>query len=467
MLNKHKIIFIVLGVLAVGLGLVVVWLSIKHFGQPANLNLSKQISSPRFDHFPASSTKPQFQISVIKPLQERCEGIFDPQEKKRCFDNYLAELGSLNDNLAVCKKIKNYDLRDECVLRTVRNNRIFAKKPSSALQDCQRIVNPQKRKLCLKYISIYGFQGDKLCLQKENEPFEKQECLDRRSALQIDKRIEEANTDQDKIALISDQCRPNLALEYQYLCQSYAIKAIDYQCEILPEGYIKDFCQTLKIKKKPVLTIQDCQQIPLEDHRYVCLQEIKLQKPRFALDSDNDGLDDGAELFFNLDVLNPDTDGDGLLDGEEVREVGSNPAAFDTDGDGLNDKKEVELGTDVQNIDTDSDGIVDGQDPNPLRHPQDSDGDGLLDEEEGRWKTDPLKVDTDGDGINDKEEIENYTNPLGEGVEFDSDGDGLINIDEAFFLTDPLNPDTDGDGILDGKEIELNPLGKGKLPKNF
>ena len=38
------------------------------------------------------------------------------------------------------------------------------------------------------------------------------------------------------------------------------------------------------------------------------------------------------------DPLNPDTDGDLLLDGDEVASVPStNPCAFDTDGDGLSD----------------------------------------------------------------------------------------------------------------------------------
>lgn len=37
-----------------------------------------------------------------------------------------------------------------------------------------------------------------------------------------------------------------------------------------------------------------------------------------ALDSDNDGLSDDLELKFKTDINNPDTDGDGFKDGEEV-----------------------------------------------------------------------------------------------------------------------------------------------------
>ena len=41
-------------------------------------------------------------------------------------------------------------------------------------------------------------------------------------------------------------------------------------------------------------------------------------------DSDNDGLKDWEEELFHTDLLNPDTDGDGYLDGEEV-DSGHNP----------------------------------------------------------------------------------------------------------------------------------------------
>jgi hypothetical protein len=41
------------------------------------------------------------------------------------------------------------------------------------------------------------------------------------------------------------------------------------------------------------------------------------------------------------DPWNPDTDGDGLSDGEEVNLIGSNPLEVDTDGDGFDDGEEV------------------------------------------------------------------------------------------------------------------------------
>ncbi len=53
------------------------------------------------------------------------------------------------------------------------------------------------------------------------------------------------------------------------------------------------------------------------------------------LDDDDDGLTDFDEFFRGTDPLNPDTDGDGLLDGEEVLTYLTNPLLADTDGDSL------------------------------------------------------------------------------------------------------------------------------------
>ena len=88
--------------------------------------------------------------------------------------------------------------------------------------------------------------------------------------------------------------------------------------------------------------------------------------------SDNDEINiDGTDPF------NPDTDGDGFLDGEEIFSLGSDPldplspgfggggattsGQLDADNDGLSDDDEVfTYGTDPTNPDTDGDGFLDG-----------------------------------------------------------------------------------------------------------
>ncbi|MEZ4319411.1 MAG: MopE-related protein [Myxococcota bacterium] len=129
-----------------------------------------------------------------------------------------------------------------------------------------------------------------------------------------------------------------------------------------------------------------------------------------ALDIPGDGVDqncDGVDT-----AADADTDGDGLLDREEIA-LGSNPESEDTDGDGVRDPDEVDPGP--TNRDTDGDGIPDHSDP-------DDDGDGVPTSEEAT-------TDTDGDGLAD------YLDP-------DSDGDGALDGAEG-------TGDSDGDGVID------------------
>src|SRR5205823_5114250 len=95
-------------------------------------------------------------------------------------------------------------------------------------------------------------------------------------------------------------------------------------------------------------------------------------------DSDGDGMPDDYELAKGFDPNNPadaqmDADGDGLKNIDEFR-LGTNPRVADTDGDGILDGEEVVFG---------ADGYI----------------------------TNPLLADTDGDGINDGLEIRTGSDP--------------------------------------------------------
>ena len=118
--------------------------------------------------------------------------------------------------------------------------------------------------------------------------------------------------------------------------------------------------------------------------------EITVSISSCDTDDDGDGLLGGVEAALGTDPNNPDTDGDGENDGDEVGDDPNNP--IDTDGDGIIDALESSDG------DSDNDGTVDELDPgndNPCV-PDNSIG----------------LCDTDEDGISDGDEILNGSDPL-------------------------------------------------------
>lgn len=173
-------------------------------------------------------------------------------------------------------------------------------------------------------------------------------------------------------------------------------------------------------------------------------------------DRDDDGLGKCEEEKFGTDPKNPDTDADGLSDGDEVLVYKTDPLKSDTDNDGLSDLNEIiNYKTNPLIADTDVDGLLDGEEilnyeTDPLK--ADTDSDDLMDGDEvTHYLTDALRADTDGDGLSDGGEILNYfTIPL----KADSDGDGLTDSDEIMkYETDPNNRDTDGGSISDFIEV--------------
>ncbi|NHJ49370.1 MAG: right-handed parallel beta-helix repeat-containing protein [Asgard group archaeon] len=217
--------------------------------------------------------------------------------------------------------------------------------------------------------------------------------------------------------------------------------------------------------------------------------EVYMETDPFSADSDSDGMPDGYEVSNSLDPLNysdafldadsdgllnlyeyqnntdlydSDSDDDTLLDGDEVLTHGTDPNDPDTDGDGIDDSEELVLGsdgyiTDPNDSDTDDDNLTDFEEidtygTNPLI--DDTDSDGLNDGDEISEGTDPLEDDSDADGLIDGDEVSIYnTDPLDD----DSDDDLLTDGQEVLtYLTNPNNDDSDADGLTDGQEILLN-----------
>ncbi len=112
-------------------------------------------------------------------------------------------------------------------------------------------------------------------------------------------------------------------------------------------------------------------------------------------DPDEDGLINRREFEGNGNPNNADSDDDGLTDGAEIDQHGSDPNLADTDGDGLTDSEEVNGATpsDPTLADTDDDGLTDSEEVN------------------GNPATNPALADSDGDGFRDAFEIAQGSNP--------------------------------------------------------
>jgi len=207
-------------------------------------------------------------------------------------------------------------------------------------------------------------------------------------------------------------------------------------------------------------------------------------------DTDGDGICDGDELSesngFVTDPSNPDTDHDYLPDGWELegsaypdpmqRFDPTDPSdatadydgdSFDGNGDGWIDPtnkeyysnyKEYLNGTDPRDPDSDGDGMPDGWeiyfrlDPlDPSDRLKDSDGDSLWNYEEYLNGTRPNIRDSDFDGLSDGEEVlDHRTDPTME----DTDSDGMPDGWEVKYGLDPLYNDANGNLDFDG--IDMN-----------
>ena len=144
-------------------------------------------------------------------------------------------------------------------------------------------------------------------------------------------------------------------------------------------------------------------------------------------DPDGDGVDNQTEGELGTDPFDPDTDDDGLNDGEEIS--AGDPDQFEPGTD-----------TDPRDADTDNDGISDGEERVPGT-------DGFI--------TDPLDSDTDDDGLLDGVETSAMPVPGGfsrEGVPFSGTDPGYAGDLDPTTQTDPTDPDTDDGTVPDGVE---------------
>lgn len=239
-----------------------------------------------------------------------------------------------------------------------------------------------------------------------------------------------------------------------------------------------------------------------------------------TLDSDGDGASDKSEIAAGTDPSSLDSDRDGLLDGatQTVPAGSAAEANFTAAGilrlDNLSFAGEAEFGTNATSPDTDGDGLLDGGDIRlPVGSPtaayfqtfgvtsasadattelylgeygyranateRDSDQDDIPDREEvmgtrntaypneSAWpdfpgSTQPGNPDSDGDNLPDGAELAGtWTAPNGTTFTFpavnpndpDTDDDSISDYNEIIQGLNPTNRDTDGDGATDDEEI--------------
>jgi len=186
---------------------------------------------------------------------------------------------------------------------------------------------------------------------------------------------------------------------------------------------------------------------------------------------------DDVEILLTSDPHNNDSDGDKIIDGDEVHTYGTNPISSDTDGDGLSDWDEIFVyNTSATIWDSDFDGLSDkyevyGWDvfcrsnwtimhftSNPAIY--DTDNDSLNDLIEFEYGLNPrMDADKDGDTLTDAQELNGSLGYVLDVNLTDTDSDGLRDDYELFVVgltwnaTDPTRSDTDGDGSPDGEEV--------------
>ncbi|MCP3872773.1 MAG: hypothetical protein GY699_06405, partial [Desulfobacteraceae bacterium] len=168
-------------------------------------------------------------------------------------------------------------------------------------------------------------------------------------------------------------------------------------------------------------------------------------------DKDNDGVLNVDEIDAGTDPLNPDTDGDGILDGTEM---GVKAASDFTNSNVFVADADPSYETDPLLKDSDLDGIDDGD--------EDLNGDGKIDPGETNAAIESVghETDLDNDGDIDSNDLSMFITGFGSnctGCPNDLDGNGAVDIEDLKIFASWFGNtfsflewrDSDEDGILD------------------
>ena len=230
---------------------------------------------------------------VVETIAEAELACLEMEDAESCLQEVRRNLANEYGDAMYCQGLEGENF-DNCVL--------LAALSSENRSTCTAITEEQKRQTCFDSLFTETFGrnfGYETCAEYFDE--EKQQTC-------------EENWVQEKV--INNDCQSEYVDDA--LCVNGAIIA------------------RARAAKDPDI----CQEIQNETERGECLARVGVG------DRDFDGLPSDEEGIRGTDDRNPDSDGDGLLDGEEVFEFGTNPALADSDGDGFDDKTEIENGFD-------------------------------------------------------------------------------------------------------------------------
>ncbi|MGA1822118.1 MAG: hypothetical protein ACMUIG_06300 [Thermoplasmatota archaeon] len=202
--------------------------------------------------------------------------------------------------------------------------------------------------------------------------------------------------------------------------------------------------------------------------------ELNVLYQKSAVDWNGDGI-----LDYKTCPYNPDSDGDGMFDGWEL-ETGLNPLNStdrfkDLDQDGLPNylenafpnKENMWFQTDPKNPDTDGDGMLDGWEAYNAQ---------IISREKALNTREDLE-DRISDGYytfftvtpmiaDDEDDNDGWWNLTDGELVYTPKPDGMTNLEEFLGTvqyptsTDPNLPDTDGDGLTDGEELKIGRPGE-------
>lgn len=214
-----------------------------------------------------------------------------PEVRARLSDNRYYDSAQSRNDPELCLEILSINSRDLCFSKLA--------KTTGQEQLCARIISDSVRKDCLEGCSAAKAlaEGDVSACALISEPMRRFDCLSGLLAR----------------GLKAEECF-SIPLEFEEIILKGPEQA-EFRDICLSEAYYRE-----------ALLKQDaglCRKIPVARRRGECLAAVSGIDPKS--DSDRDNLDYADEIIKKTDPENPDTDGDGFLDGDEARS-GYDPA---------------------------------------------------------------------------------------------------------------------------------------------